>query len=131
MKKIILLILIPCLASAIRFTSFQIVTSGDMSTASINSTPIDVNQLTNASIQAVFTGSPNGTFKLQFSDSITEPCNSSSIVWTDYTGSSQSINAAGNFAWNLLDAGYRCLRLVYTRSSGSGTLNATFSGKGQ
>lgn len=131
MKKIlVLLFFIPSLSFGLRFTSSQIVTSGDMSTTEVDSIPVDMNQILNASIQAVYTGSPVGTLKLQFSDSLTLPCNSSSIVWNDYTGSSQSITVAGRFAYNLLDAGYRCLRLVYVRTSGTGTLNATFSGKG-
>jgi|ERR1019366_8811058 hypothetical protein len=114
----------------LRFASVQVVTNGNMSTAEIDSTGIDVNQLVNASFQAQFSGSPVGTMKLQFSDSLTYLCTDSRILWTDYTGSSTSISGAGTFAYNLLQAGYRCVRLVYLKTSGSGTLNVTFSGKG-
>lgn len=129
---IILVVLSANIAFGSLFLSSKIVTNGDMS-SSINSLPTDVSQMKNVSIQAVFTGAPVGSLKLQFSDGFVlapdDDC-SSVTIWTDYTGSSQAISAAGDFAYNLLDAGYRCLRFVYTRTSGSGILNVTFSGKG-
>lgn len=131
MKKILLsLLIIPAVALAIRFTTKQIVIDGDMSTSVVNSTAMDMNQLTISSIQAVFTGSPVGTLKVQVSNSMVVDCTDSTVVWTDYTGSSQAISAAGNFAYNLSEYGYRCVRLVYTRTSGTGVLNAYFVGKG-
>ncbi len=118
-----------------RFDPVQIVTDGDMSQATINSIGIDLNQTVLYSVQAVFTGTPTGTLKLQISNDVvkvapgTNP--SANVVnWSDYTGSSQSISAAGNFTWNCFDVGYRWVRLVYVRASGSGTLNATYCGKG-
>lgn len=131
MKKLFLLILLASSFSfALRFTSAQVITNGDLSMTEIDSVGVDVNQLVNASFQSVFTGSPVGTMKLQFSDTLSYLCTDSRIVWTDYTGSSTAISAAGTFAYNLIEAGYKCIRLVYLKTSGTGTLNTTFSGKG-
>lgn len=99
----------------------QLATAVSMS-ASINSTSQQMNQYAVACVQAVFTGSPVGVLKLQISND-----NSN---WTDYGGSEQSISAAGNFAWNLANIGYQYVRLVYTKTSGSGALSVTVSGKG-
>lgn len=109
--------------------------------ASVTSIGLDLNQQVLGSISAIFSGSPVGTFKLQISNDIvpvnpsaTNPVGSDPagavVNWTDYTGSSQAISASGDFTWNLLDIGYRWIRLVYTRSSGSGTLNVYSTTKG-
>lgn len=118
------------------FEPVKIITAGDMS-GDVASIGLDLQNMAIGSIQAVFTGSPNGTFKLQWSNDIVPiPASgaanlaSSVVNWTDYTGSSQAISAAGNFGWVLGDTGYRWIRLVYTRSSGTGTLNATACNKG-
>lgn len=120
-----------------RFDPVVILSAGDMSTASLNSVGIDLNQTVLYSIQAVFTGAPVGTLKLQISnDFVATPtaggANLASAVthWTDYTGSSYSVSAAGDFAWNVFDVGYRWVRMVYTKTSGTGSLTATFCGKG-
>lgn len=118
-----------------KFDPVQIITSGDMAQSAINSKGIDLNQQYVYAIQAVWTGSPVGTLKIQVSNDIVPDGvggdQASNVVnWTDYTNSSQSISGAGNFVWNVLEAGYRWVRLVYTKTSGSGTINAVFSGKG-
>lgn len=117
-----------------RLNQARLVTNGDMSGA-INSIGIDLNQHVLYSMQAVFTGAPAGTMKLQISnDMVSVAPNGQSpeanvINWTDYTGSSVAVSAAGNFVWNALDVGYRWVRMVYTPSSGTGVLNVTFCGK--
>lgn len=103
--------------------------------ASINSIGVDLQQLNLNSIQAVFTGSPVGTLSIQVSNdnvAVAAGANPAANVvnWSDYTGSSSAVSGAGNLTYNLTFAGYRWVRLVYTRSSGTGTLNATFTGKG-
>lgn len=117
----------------IQYKTLQIVTAGDMS-ANINSNGPDLQGINEYYIQAVFTGSPVGTFKLQVSSDIvavgsdTNP--SANVVnWIDYTGSSQSISASGNFAWKVDAGGERYVRLVYIFSSGTGSLNVIYSGK--
>lgn len=125
-----------------KLDAVPIVVNGDMSQATINSIGLDIGQVYVSAIQAVFTGSPVGTLKLQVSCDNVAPVQWSSgsaivsnpaanvVNWTDYTGSSQTISAAGNFAWLINPVGFRWIRLVYTKTSGSGNLNVTFNGKG-
>ncbi len=118
-----------------KFDPVQIITNGTMASATVTSIGVDINQIYTFAIQAVYTGSPVGTFKLQVSCDKVLPASGTDpaanvLNWTDYTGSSQDISAAGDFAWLVNPAGYRWIRLVYTKASGSGVLNATLNGKG-
>lgn len=119
-----------------RFAPIQILTNGDLS-ADVYSEIIDLNQIFSYSIQAVWTGSSAaGTLKLQVSDDMAGyygQSNSTSFVvnWSDYTGSSTTVSGPGNFLWNVTDVGYRWVRLAFIASGGSsGSINATYSGKG-
>lgn len=118
-----------------RFAPVKLLTNGNMA-GSLNSFGEDVNQIFMFSIQAVFTGAPNGTLKIQVSnDDVPVGINGQDpavnvVNWVDYTGSSQTILAAGNFMYIVAEGGYRWVRLVYTASSGSGTLNVVYNGKG-
>jgi hypothetical protein len=79
-------------------------------------------------IQAVFAGSsPNGTFKLQISNDLAN--NVADVTnWIDLADSSYAITADGSYAWFISGIiKVKFVRLVYTRTSGSGTLNATIS----
>lgn len=82
-------------------------------------------------IQLVFTGSPQGNFKLQASndqgsiDSATGSVQLASIVnWTDIADSAQTISAAGDHMWTVENAGYTWVRVVWTQTGGSGTLTS-------
>jgi len=89
----------------------------DLST-DIASNAINVARCIAYSIQIVFTGSPTGEFKLQGSlDDDGDPTN-----WTDITGSEESVTAAGDLLWNAQGVGYKYVRLVYTSTSGTGTM---------
>ena len=117
-----------------RFNPVQILTNGDMS-ADVASYGIDLNQHVLYSIQAVYTGTPTGTLKLQISNDIVKVGigndQAANVVnWTDYTNSPVFLTGtSGDFVWNVFDVGYRWVRLVYVHSAGTGTINATFSGK--
>lgn len=89
-------------------------------------------------IQAIWTGggTPVGTFKLQGSNDngesgtttlgATQPTN-----WTDITTSSQAITGnSGSVLYDAASCGYRWVRLVYTRTSGTATLSANMNTKG-
>lgn len=85
--------------------------------------------IANYAIQLVFTGTPAGTFKLQASCDPANNVNPTVVVqqaelshWTDIADSSQTISAAGNHMWTVQNAGYNWVRIVYTRSSSTGTL---------
>lgn len=99
--------------------------------ASITSPEISVYQTYGWSAQFVFTGSPVGTLKVQVSD---DPYQSEGNVtptnWTDLADSSQSISAAGDITYNVNLAFYNWIRFVYTRGSGTGTINGRMNSKG-
>jgi hypothetical protein len=92
--------------------------------------------IVNGAIQAIFSGSPTGTIKLQIScDNVAVPLQANNnnpventdpavnvVNWCDYSGSPQTISGAGIFIWNFFNPGYRWLRVVYTPSGGSGAL---------
>ena len=91
----------------------------------------------NGAVQAVFSGSPAGTIKLQIScDNVAENLTvgqdpaSNVVNWADYSGSPQVISGAGIFIWNFFNPGYRWLRVVWTPTSGTGSLTAIIVVKG-
>lgn len=85
--------------------------------------------IANFSIQLQFTGTPGGNFKLQASN---DPGNinaasgtlqvSDIALWTDIADSAQTISAAGDHMWTVENAGYNWVRVVWTATSGSGSL---------
>lgn len=109
---------------------------------SMNSTfemePIFLGHIVYYSIQLVFTGSPTGNFKLQASndkgleDKRLGGWDSSGVSnWTDIADSQQAITAAGDHAWTVENAGYRWVRVVWTQTAGTGSLDsARFNAKG-
>ncbi len=134
-----------------RFGSAATLTNGSMSQASFASQGIDLQQEWIYSIQANWNAigsgsltSGAGTLKLQISnDNVQLPQMSGPVAgidpatnvrnWTDYSGSSYAVVAStgsSSFMWNVLYPGYRWVRMVYTSSSGSGVMSASFFGKG-
>lgn len=112
-----------------------IIPAGTDVTTSPNSLPALLAHAWGCSIQAIFTGSPVGTVKLQGSSDVAPDANFSAanfsvINWTDISGSSQSISSAGNVAWDISRTGFSWIRVVYTSSSGAGTITAQIFTKG-
>lgn len=113
----------------------QILTDGDMSQATVVSSGIDLQHIFVGSIQATWTGAPVGNFTVEISNDkvavgLTDP---SQFVthWTTYTGSSQAAGGgSGDWVWDIANIGYRRVRLKYTKTSGTGTANAVWCGKG-
>jgi hypothetical protein len=108
------------------YAPIKIVTNGSM-TGNITSTAVDLVRTQQYSIQAVWSGSPVGTIQLNVSNDIGSCANASN--WVTYTSSLQTVNGAGNFLWNVAYANYNCVEVVYTFTSGSGTLNVIYGGK--
>lgn len=81
-------------------------------------------------IQAIWSGSPVGTFVIQTSldyspggvsaGSVGVPPNAG--TWDTYPGSQQSSSGANSCTWDIPAFGARWFRVKYTSSSGSGTL---------
>lgn len=118
-----------------RFAPVRLLTAGNMA-GTINSNGEDVNQIFMFSIQAIFTGVPVGSLKLQISnDDVPMGLQGQDpainvVNWSDYTGSQVAVAAAGNWMWIVSDGGYKWVRLVYTATSGTGSLNVEYNGKG-
>ena len=112
-----------------RVFDYKLLTNGDMS-GNINSPAQQLVQMQIASIQATFSGSPVGSLKLQITNDDPHIVGAANVIWSDYSGSTTAVSGSGNFLWNLLSNGYNFVRVVYTFSSGTGSLNITASGKG-
>jgi hypothetical protein len=105
---------------------------------SLNSIGIDLQQLFLGSIQIVWASgaTPVGALTLEVSNDIVQPSLGTNpaanvVNWTTYSGSSTALSGnSGTAFYNITDMGFRWLRLVYTRTSGSATMNAVFFGKG-
>ena len=98
-----------------------VLTNGDMS-GNLESSVVDVSRLDAVVFYAKYTGSPVGELKLQVSVD--------SINYVDLADSNVNIAAAGQFMWNVTNTNYDKIKLVYTFTSGSGTLNVQANVKG-
>jgi hypothetical protein len=102
-------------------TSHPVVAASMAST--ITGAAVDTGPYSSTSVQAAWTGTPTGTLKIQIAD------DDAASVWTDYTGSSVSLTGtADTCAWFFSTAS-RWVRVVYTFTSGTGTLNVYVSQK--
>jgi hypothetical protein len=105
--------------------------------ASFNTDAVYLGHIVNFAIQAVFTGTPNGSFKLQCSndkgdeDKGNGGWNARNVTnWTDITGSSFAVVAAGDVTWDSQNCGYRWVRVVWTRTASTGSASIRFNAKG-
>lgn len=89
--------------------------------SSFQSDIINLHNKIQYAINAVFTGSPSGTFYVGVSID--------GIQWDLLPDSSQVVAAAGDIFWEVQVAGYKMAALFYTFSSGSGSATASFSTK--
>ena len=103
------------------FSNNPILTAGDMST-SLTSDIEDMTRKIWIAIQAVYTGSPVGDLTLEASND--------KVTWTTVANSTVAVSGASSAMWNIQNCGYSWLRLVYTRTSGTGSLTARNSSKG-
>lgn len=107
-------------------------------TTVVNSNPIPLDQIYGFALQAYWTGTPVGTFKLQGScdapGKTTQTSNGGPDIvtnWSDIANSTTTAaGSSGNFVWNFNGCFFRYVRLVYTNASGTGTLNAEIVNKG-
>ena len=80
-------------------------------------------------VQATITGSPVGTLKLQACIDVATPTVSSS--WNDVASSTVTISGADIVMYDVSDISYKWVRLVYTRTSGTGAITALINAKGE
>lgn len=110
--------------------------SGNSAAISQQSEPVDLNYRYGIAIQAVFTGSPVGTARLQGSCDFgarNQPQaggNDQVVNWTDIADSDAAITGAGSASWNFQGSFYKWIRLVYISTSGTGTITVRANSKG-
>jgi len=119
-----------------RSNNAPLVTNAVMNTT-INSPAIQLDQIIGYAIQAVYTGTPTGTLKLQASNDPVKLAYDVNpqvpINWTDIADSDFTVTSAGIYTWNVTDVFYTFVRLVYLDSSGgtsTAVLNANINFKG-
>lgn len=111
-----------------RFDPVLIINAGDMSQASITSAIIDLNQTECFAIQSVYSGSPVGSLTISGSCDIATSASGVSN-WTALPNP-VAISAAGSNLQSFSNVGFRWLKVVYLKTSGTGALSATFNGQG-
>jgi len=87
------------------------------------------------SIQIEITGTLVGSLKLQGSSDPVPDSNFQAKTmkvdnWTDMLGSTQAITGSGTVMYNISDTFFNWVRVVYTSTSGTGTITAAFNAKG-
>ena len=105
------------------------ITSGQSLGANYSTQAILLDQIFGFSFQAILTGFPDGVIKLQGSNDDVRD-GSDVINWTDIGNSSSIITAASDVLWNVENCFYKWVRVTWEFSSGSGSLNVTYCGKG-
>lgn len=125
--------------------AFNNIVAGDMSTASLTSTVTNIQFLDDIGLELVWTASPVGNFQVQVSidyaqdnsspPNVTSTGNWVPLVLTYWNGSAfvtgtdipTSLGSAIYLDLALLSAPW--IRVVYTKSSGTGTLNSYITAK--
>lgn len=96
--------------------------------ASFVSAQFSVLQFKHYSIQFKHTGSPAGSVKVQISND-EMGISAEDTIWDDYTDSVTAIAAAGSIYLNFRQVAHGKIRVVYTYSSGSGSMTVKLIGK--
>ena len=104
----------------------QIIEDGYMGN-SVDSSVIDARDLQCVAVQAVYTGTPTGTFTME--GSVDYNTITGVGTWTTIDLGTLSISAAGDTLIDLTNTSIPFLRLHYAFGSGTGTLQAYASGK--
>lgn len=104
-------------------------------TASSTSDIILIKQEYMIAVQAVWTGTPAGNFTIETScdAGALDPQTGAILItnWVTYTSSTQAAGGgSGSFVWRFNSIPDAWMRLKYTASSSTGTLNARFNAKG-
>lgn len=119
---------------------FQCITSGDMSLSSLTSPVTNIQFLDNIGIQINYSGSPVGKFNVQVSadyaqdsqGNVTNAGNWASISFLVFSGSITDISVPGSTSPIYLDItqiSAPWIRVIYTKTSGTGTANVFLTAK--
>lgn len=113
---------------------YQTITNGDMSLASLTSAVTAIQFLDNIGVQLNFSGTPTGSFQIQVSadyaqDGEGNVQNGGNWIPVLLPSSPAASGSAGVIYIDLNQLSAPWIRVVYTRVSGSGTLNAFITAK--
>ena len=113
---------------------FQNIVSGDMSQSLITSKISNIEFLDNIGIQLVWTGTPTGTFSVELSVDYQQDQQGNVLnagTWTPMTFSSTPVasGAAGNIYIDINQISAPWMRVKYTKTSGTGTLQGWLTAK--
>jgi hypothetical protein len=104
-------------------------TSGDMSQATVTIGPLNVQAGAAACIQIAWSGSPTGTLQLQGTTGAPTSGGSSQAAtwpgpWSNVgTAVSLPLSTGGtSYVWDIVSTGLSAFQVVYTRTSGTGTI---------
>ncbi len=95
-----------------------------------------VARMEHVSITAAYTGTPSGTLVLQASNDRGDKNSANWFAgpdvgnWVTIANSSVTVTTADTTVWNLSNTGHRWLRVKYTWTASTGTLNVTANAKG-
>lgn len=103
----------------------HIVISGDMSQTTVSSTAITVSYQDNVGIQVTWTGTPTGVIEV---DGSNDGTNFYSLTFNPAI--SQPAGVAGGFLLDINQFPFAYIKLLYTKTSGTGVLDAYLVAKG-
>ena len=121
------------MSSRPQFDPFPVITDGDMSTTLI-SLPTVINKLSMFSYDISWTGAPVGDFSVEVSNTYKQNADGTVRTvgnWTPLplSGMPTATGTSGTGFIDIEAIGAYAMRLVFTPTSGSGTMNAVASGK--
>lgn len=99
----------------------------DAAVASTNSGAIPASLTWAMSVQVIATGAPVGVVKIQASNDNTSPLTLNNVTnWTDISSATVAVGASGSFLIPKLEVCYSYVRVVYTKTSGTGAITANY-----
>lgn len=118
-----------------KLQTFPVIINGAMaSTSTLHSAPVNVEYLDNIGFQANFTGTPVGTFSVEVSADYLQTAtgvvqNSGNWIALTLSAVPAAAGAAGSIYVDVTQISAPWIRLSYTNTSSSGTLNAFATAK--
>ncbi len=95
----------------------------------LTSAPTNIRGIDNVSYQMAWTGTPTGTFSFEVSNTSTSGTDGTWTVLTLATSPTNPAGSASNTGVDLNQLSFKWVRMKYTNSGSTGTLNVTVFGK--
>jgi hypothetical protein len=110
------------------FAQKKLVVNGSMS-SDVSSEWVLIDQLAGFALQCVYSGTPNGTLSVLVScDPVASP--DDVVNFDTLASSSVAISASGVTTYNVNNQYYKWFKVYFDYTSGSGSLNVAYNGKG-